>query len=346
MQHDEQTGASAPYAWAAAALEAADGAALPAGYYNRNVVVERDGATYLVRAPIAGAPTLDIRLTPEALVLPLLAAQGFPAPRLLFRDPAGRFAVHSYIPGRSLDTLFPVRAPLPEWVAPAMGAQFAQLHSLDPSPFAPVCGMLAPDRDCAALLRAAVSYTERFYRESAGRHARLFAHLGFPPDPLAPVRAEAHRLVPQPFVVCHCDAHRRNLIIAPDAETLTMIDWELATLADPAYDLALHLHKVRYAPHQEAAFLEAYAGVRGAAPAPDQIAIYRRHEQLRSALIDVVRVVVDLRLPGMTRDMQLALASHYLPKLLRAWEIWGIEGDPALRAPAGLLQLLLDGALR
>ncbi|HMP41726.1 MAG TPA: phosphotransferase [Roseiflexaceae bacterium] len=317
-------------------------AALPtiAGNYNRNHIISHEGRTYLVRVPIHGAPTLDIRLTPEWDVLPLLAAQGFAAPRLWYRDPQGRFAVHEFLPGQSLDQLYPVRAVLPDWVAPVMAVQLAQLHQLDSVPFVAVCGMLAAAGDSCGVLLAAADYTERFWRAQLVRYRQLYESLAVPPDPLASVRAEAAWLTPRAFVVCHCDTHRRNLIVAPDAEQLTLIDWELTTLADPAYELAQHLHKIRYQPHQEACFLAEYGKLFGNLPPAAEIAIYRRHEQIRSALIDTARMADDIRRPGVTSAAQLALAVHLAPKLARAWEIWQVDGDPDVLEPAQLAALL------
>jgi aminoglycoside phosphotransferase (APT) family kinase protein len=136
--------------------------------------------------------------------------------------------------------------------------------------------------------------------------------------------------------------------VAPETEALTIIDWELALVADPALDLAIHLHRMRYQPHQEALFLETYRrwrGEPGDAGLLARIDFYRRHEQVRSALIDLARTVEDLRedLPPETR---WRLVEHYRLKLVRAWEIWGVPPDPELLDDRGLMAVLEEAGRR
>lgn len=337
-----------PFDWVAPYLRP-DAPTNAAGNYNRNFIVPRGGAAVVVRVPIPDAEPLDFRMIPEPLVLAALAAHAFPAPRLLHADPAGRFAVHSYVPGQRLDQRFPVRAPLPDWVALDLAAQLAALHALDPTPLREACAALPQAPDSAALLLALVAFTERSVAPLAVRHAWLYARLHVPPDPLAAVRAGAKLLPPAPFTICHCDVHRRNLIVAPHGQKLTIIDWELALVADPAHELGVHLHRMRYAPHQEELFLDTYLRLRGEQGAHAawhaRIDAYRRHEQVRSALVDVTRTVEDLRegLPPATRR---ALVEHYARKLVRAWQIWQVEADPALTDPDLLLPLLEEAGRR
>jgi aminoglycoside phosphotransferase (APT) family kinase protein len=320
-----------------------------AGDYNRNFIVPRGNTTVVLRVPIPGAEELDFRVIPEADVLRVLEARTFPAPRLLHADPAGRFALHSFVPGTRLDTLYPIRAPLPDWVAQNVAGQLAALHALDPSPLQPFCAGIAAETDSAALLETLVAFTARSYAPLAERHQWLYARLHVPPDPLAVVRTEAKQLPSAPFALCHCDVHRGNLIAAPDAHKLTIIDWELALIADPALELGVHLHRIRYQPHQEDLFLETYLRLRGASADLHawraRIDIYRHHEQVRSALVDVTRTVEDMR-EDLPQAVRYALVDHYMRKLVRAWEVWGSEGDPALLDRDLLLAVLEEAGRR
>jgi thiamine kinase-like enzyme len=332
-----------------------DAAVDGAGNYNRNFVVEHGGKSVVVRVPIPGAATLDFRIVPESAVLQVLEAQRFLAPRLLHSDPAGRFVLHSFVPGTRLDALYPVRAPLPDWVAPDLARQLARLHQLDTTPLEPYCASIPASPNGAALLGVLIDFTERAVAPLRERHEWLYRRLHVPPDPLASVRAEAQQLSAALFTICHCDVHRRNLIAQParssgeaaGEDTLTIIDWELALLGDPALDLAIHVHRMRYNRQQEAVFLEAYRNEHRNDREDTllgRIGIYRRHEQVRSALIDVARTVDDMReaLPPATRHQ---LVEHYRIKLARAWEIWDIAPDPTLTVE-GLLDVLEEAASR
>jgi aminoglycoside phosphotransferase (APT) family kinase protein len=316
------------------------------GNYNRNLVVEHDRVLVVVRIPIPDAAPLDLRVLAESDVLRLLAAQVFPAPRLLHVDPARRFVVHSFVPGQRLDDLFPVRAPLPDWVADDLAGQLAALHRLDPSPLAERSAATVGDGG-GDLLRASVAFTTASYAQLKTRHAWLYEQLRVPADPLSLLLARVETLGRPPPVLCHSDVHRRNLIAVPDAERLTIIDWELALVGDAAFDLAVHFHRMRYSEAQERRFLTRYLQLRGELEQNVMLAaridIYRQHEQVRSALIDVARTVEDMRepLPPATR---LMLATHYGIKLRRACQIWGLPEDTALTDEA--LLTLLDEAAR
>lgn len=318
-----------------------------AGNYNRNFIVPHGAQTVVVRVPIHGAAELDFRAIPEAAVLPVVEAGGLAAPRLLHADSAGRFAIHSFIPGERLDRLYPVRAPLPDWPAPDLAAQLARLHALDPASLAPYSAGLPPSPDSAALHRLVVGFTKRVFAPLADHNAWLYRRLGVPPQPLDVVYADARDLAPARFTICHCDVHRRNLIVDPGAARLTMIDWELALVADPALDIAIHLHRMRYQPHQEQLFLSEYLLRRGepAAGFLARVTVYRRHEQVRSALIDAARTVDDVR-EDLPHETRLMLMRHYAIKLARAWEIWGAPHDPALLDPVALLAVFEEAARR
>lgn len=318
-----------------------------AGNYNRNYIVPRGDQTVVVRVPIPGAAGLDFRAIPETAVLQAAEAGGVDAPRLLHADPNGRFAIHSFIPGARLDRLYPVRAPLPDWPARDLAAQLARLHALDPAPLSPHCADLPASPHSAALHRMVVAFTERVFVPLAEHYAWLYQRLGVPSRPLDVIYADARGLAPAAFTICHCDVHRRNLIVDPAAERLTMIDWELALVADPALDIAIHLHRMRYQPHQEELFLGAYLA-RRSEPEADvmaRVAIYRRHEQVRSALIDAARTVDDVR-EDLPHETRLMLMRHYAIKLGKAWQIWGAPGDAALLDPEALLCVFEEAAHR
>jgi aminoglycoside phosphotransferase (APT) family kinase protein len=302
-----------------------------------------------VRVPIAGAEELDFRALPEPAVLAALENQGFSAPRLIHADPSGRFALHSYVAGERLDALYPVRALLPDWVATDLALQLARLHALEPAPLRNLQTDLPASPASAELFGIVVAFTERCYARLHPRHAPLYARLGIPADPLAVVREEAARLRPRPFVICHTDITRRNLIVTPGAERLTIIDWELALLADPAYDLGVHLHRIRYQPHQEELFLDTYLAAVGEQGDMErwrtQIAVYRRHEQVRSALVDAARTVEDLR-EDLAPEVRGLLVNHYAVKLRQAWQIWGVAPDPSLEDTGGLMAVLEEEGCR
>lgn len=102
------------------------------------------------------------------------------------------------------------------------------------------------DRDTGAFLAGLIDFTERrVYREHLDAFGSLFTGLGVSATALDGLRQRAGNLAERPFALVHGDLHRRNLIV-DSAGDLWFIDWELAMIGDPLYDLATHLHLMDY----------------------------------------------------------------------------------------------------
>ncbi|MBD0746207.1 phosphotransferase [Streptomyces sp. CBMA152] len=102
------------------------------------------------------------------------------------------------------------------------------------------------DRDTRAFLAGLIDFTEhRVYREHLDDFGSLFGRLGVSATALDGLRQRARNLTKRPFALVHGDLHRRNLIV-DSAGDLWFIDWELAMIGDPLYDLATHLHLMDY----------------------------------------------------------------------------------------------------
>jgi hypothetical protein len=89
----------------------------------------------------------------------------------------------------------------------------------------------------------------------------------------------------------HGDLHRKNFIVDRDG-VLWTIDWELALIGDPLYDLATHLHLMEYYPEQEEEMIgrwEKAVGDKGAAGARDDLPHYRAYKRVQSLCTDVIR---------------------------------------------------------
>ncbi|EST21675.1 hypothetical protein N566_27245 [Streptomycetaceae bacterium MP113-05] len=114
----------------------------------------------------------------------------------------------------------------------------------------------APDGDTGSFLATLLTFTrERGYDQRRARYGPLFDALAIPPTSLDSGSAlynEAKGLTPRPFCLLHGDLHRANFVVDHADGGLWTIDWELAMLGDPVYDLATHLHLMRYPEQQEA----------------------------------------------------------------------------------------------
>ncbi|MFC7892457.1 phosphotransferase [Streptomyces sp. NPDC057381] len=102
----------------------------------------------------------------------------------------------------------------------------------------------------AFLTRLVVFVEEQVYTANRADFGGLFADLGVRDEALAHLRKNVSGLTERPFCLLHGDLHRENFVIDPQGDLWT-IDWELAMVGDPLYDLATHLYLMRYPAEQE-----------------------------------------------------------------------------------------------
>jgi len=300
------------------------------GFYNHNYIVPHAGQSYVLRLPIAGREEMDLRALTERVVLDYLALRGFPAPRVLYEDGVQGVAVHSVVPGRALDAIYPEATPLPDWIAPTLGLSLWTLHRLGPPP------RLDDAPTSACFFAHVLDHIASVHARYLSAYGPLFAALGIPLDPLAVVRPLAIHIGDRASTLVHGDVHRKNLMLDSVTNALVFLDWELAIVGDPAYDLAVHLHKMRYTPMQERVVVTSYlhlcardACMRAPRPASwdAAIATYRAMEHIKSALVDAVRTARLLQGGAMQGSARARAVARYGRKLAPARALWGLPDD-------------------
>lgn len=326
------------------------------GYYNINV---RSGDT-LLRVPIAGADSMDLRIWNEADILAALRGRFEAAPRLVSvsREPA--YQVHEWVDGDVLNDISPKGTSVPEGVAAETGRLLAGIGDVSLDRLPPTPGDWPATGDSAAFARQLCSITRSVCDTFHDHYEGLWISLGIPADPFAPL--DLDELTPRASVLVHSDVHRKNLIVQGDGR-LVILDWELALAGDPVYELAVHLHKADYTSEDEERVRRAWVQAweeRGGAPLnwePD-VSRYLAHERIKSAVVDSVRYSKDLeagrRAAGSQDppssatsdslgDRALEAARNYAPKLARARSVWGDERPVDLDAVAAALMAASSG---
>ena len=334
------------FEWANEALANAQLKSLGAGYYNSNYAVTHDGTPYVFRVPIPYSDLMDLRLIPEKDVLLFLETVGFPAPRLVHAAPADRYFLHSFVSGTCLNDVYPDCQPLPDWIPGNLASQMRKLHTYDSSSLAGHCRDLAASPDTRTFFRSLIASVREIYDRVRPEFGGLLAKLRIPDDPLAVVEGTERGLSFREFTLCHADVHRKNLMYDRDRGTLTFLDWELSLVADPVYDIAVHLHKMRYSGVQEERFIAAYLEQAGLsyllASYRNEIRIYRSIEHIKSAIVDAVRYAKDLRVSLLSEGQRLDYARRYRSKLAPAWALWGLPADDLRSGSEWVLPLLLS----
>lgn len=170
----------------------------------------------------------------ETIVQTEVVAQGFPAPRVRLtgepEDGLGRpFLVMDRVRGRApmpaakgtaaLAAIGRTALGLPELLATVA----ARLHTLDPAP-------LRERLEAAGTVVVDVGDLLAVLADRAGRADRHDLVR-------AAERLPATQPAPADEVICHGDLHPLNLLIGNDG-AVTVVDWSVALVADPAFDLA------------------------------------------------------------------------------------------------------------
>ncbi|PZH13373.1 phosphotransferase enzyme family protein [Streptomyces sp. NTH33] len=152
--------------------------------------------------------------------------------------------------------------------------------------------------------------------------------LGLPDAPRLGQILSRYRVSPRRPALLHGDLNPWNLVRRDDTRALTIIDWEMALIGDPLYDLVRHMHLTPTRPEiRERMFsrwerrlpAECTTGWR------QDWRVYRRLETVRSAYVDLDRLVTGASLdaPNVRRAvdsyaMTLAAATGFLGLTVRA----------------------------
>ena len=291
------------------------------GSYHRNVRVQARHGPVLVRIPLPGADQMDLRVWPEWEVLGVVAQYVEQVPRLLHVCADPPFQIHEFVRGGRLNELAPRGHPVPPEVIPGVLALFDQLAGTRGAALPPLPASWPSDGDCPAFAELVSGATQRIYDAHRDEFGDLFAALGIPEDPLAPVVAAWPELARRPFRMLHADVHRRNILLASSGAVF--LDWELALWGDPLYDLAVHLNKMTYLAEERRALLRGWAArTDPAGSRPADLTAYLRHEQVKAAIVHSIRYTRQIlagTTTATTRHTLVHKLTHNLNAARRTW---------------------------
>ncbi|MEV6261225.1 aminoglycoside phosphotransferase family protein [Streptomyces sp. NPDC051784] len=195
------------------------------------------------------------------------------------------------------------------------------------------------DGDSAAFLDGLITFTEQHvYQRHSDRFGSLLRELGVRGGALGAMRRRARLLTERPFSLLHGDLHRMNLVV-DQADDLWVIDWELAVIGDPLYDLATHLHLMRYSRLEADRIARLWASaVQGMRPEcakawREDLGTLLAFKRVQSVYTDVIRGAIGLEQPGpVPVPARMALTAHRVREALyQAREPLGLGSLPSLR---------------
>lgn len=302
--------------------------------------------TTVLRVPGTGFPvvvrrevTLVLRrersFLSEHAVLAAIERSGVPvaAPRVLAlgtshaTDPAhryraDRFAIHTYEGARDLGRRpdHPVDGLRPH-EADCLVDQLAALTGVDPAGIDPLGGRPG---FYGWLSEQLVALVEALPRESQ-QTARL---LGLPDAPRLREILARHHVTDRAPALLHGDLNPWNLVRRDDGPALTLIDWEMALVGDPLYELVRHMHLTPTRPEIRDRMFRRWAArldVRHTRNWQEDWRVYRWIELVRSAYVDLDRLVTGSSLDA--PNVRRAVASYGMT-LAAATASLGLSGRP------------------
>ncbi|MFJ4084779.1 phosphotransferase [Streptomyces iakyrus] len=277
----------------------AEGAA-PAGrvfkgtaHLNTVVSVPDIGFPVVVRRGLPGVRRRQGRFLSEHAVLRAIeeSSVAVAAPRVLALGEtyqSDTIALHTYVGPRDLDRPpgHPVHGLLPHEADGLVDQLCALTHvgyqMVDPT--AGECAFHPWLRDRLILL----------VRDLPKESQQLARHLGLPGADRLRSLLSPHRVSHREPTLLHGDLSPHNLVRRDDRLALTLIDWEMAVVGDPLYDLVRHMHLTPTRPEIRDRMFRRWERRVPAAYTRDwrrDWLVYRRLEIVRSAYLDLDRLV-------------------------------------------------------
>ncbi len=292
------------------------------GYNNDNYLLDTGIGQIMIRIPVITKHETDIQMLSEGRVLRFLQNYDLNIPQVLFFDEKNRVLLEEYIDGDTLDTKYSVETEIPETVLSEIAGLMGKLHSINISEFPD------PIDTVTFSVRSFYEFVHNQIKETCGnlytKASDLYGAMNIKKEDL-----DAFFLI-SPTVLnerqpclCHCDVHRKNLLLDKKKQ-LWLLDWELALIGDPLYDLAIHFQKMRYSDEEKIMYLKYYGEVHeidDSHTTMDQIEIYRLMEAVKYAMVDIQHVIAQAREGRIDNTM----IKRYYRKLCYAYEALHVD---------------------
>ncbi len=287
----------------------------------------------VVRRKVGGEGRLEQSFLSEHAVLRLIEQSSATrnivcAPRLLALGTSAlkdNFAIHTYegpdgdnlTPSHPKDGLLPHEADhLVDQLVALAGIELGALRSVDPA---------SEGLDFYTWLSTQLVHLVASLSPESKRLARA---LGLPHEDGLRDLLRRHQVTPRSHALLHGDLNPWNLVRRPEGG-LSIIDWEMAMVGDPLYDLVRHLHLTPVRPAIRERMFARWCtrlGPEYTQGWKDDWRVYRWVELIRSAYIDLDRMVTgsSLDAPNVRRAVD-----RYAMTLADATAALGLRSRPA-----------------
>lgn len=297
-------------------------------HINTVVSVPNVDSCVVVRRVVPGVRRRERGFLSEHAVLGAIEKSGVEvaAPRILalgWSHDGARFAIHTYVGPQEIHRSpnHPVNGLLPR-EADKLVDQLCALTKVDYLQVDPLAGQ-------GHFYRWLSDNLVELVRGLPKESQQLARVLGLPDADLLAQILGRHMVSHRAPALLHGDLNPWNLVRCDDALALTIIDWEMALVGDPLYDLVRHMHLTPTRPEiRDRMFRrwERLLPVQYTTNWRQDWRVYRWIENVRSAYVDLDRLVTGASLDA--PNVQRALKS-YAMTLAAATASLGLRDRPA-----------------
>ncbi len=257
------------------------------GYHHLLEEVMVEGRRGLAKRPRSSAHHVDLRTWPECAVLLAIGNRGIRAPSVLSSDGVDGAFVIEWLPGLTVEDHWPRGTPLPPGAVEDLAMLLAQVTSVPLSALPDLPAGRPTGDDAPGFFALLVEHTTGLLRGCPPEHDERLRAFGVDEEALQEVIDAGAHISPRLLSLCHGDLNRRNFL--RHGGQTWVLDWELATLGDPAWDVAVLRHRGGLCPKDARMLRTHLAAVHPHPPAEESVVAYLRLEQFRSLLVDSVR---------------------------------------------------------
>lgn len=179
------------------------------------------------------------RSTPELEVLDILNRYGINVPRIL--EFHNDYFIEEYIDGALLDDIYADSGDIDKLVIDDMINNIVELIKINPQSLF----KYSKWNNVKDFFGYQILNTEEIWNEYNTSYGTFYRLLGINESVLHKLKQLVNRInFNRPLCLIHGDRHKNNMIKKDNQ--IYYIDWELSCIGDLAYDIAFHIHQMKY----------------------------------------------------------------------------------------------------
>jgi len=179
------------------------------------------------------------RSTPEVDILKKIISEGISAPKIIEKN--SMYFIEEYIDGNLLDSLYSDYEKMDKEDIDSIIDNIIKLIGIN-------CYNLKKYivwNNVKEFFKLQVRNTESIWKIYKNKYSSIYNLLNINDDTILKLRKLTDRINSnRPLCLIHGDRHKNNMI--KKDKTLYFIDWELGCVGDLAYDIAFHIHQMKY----------------------------------------------------------------------------------------------------